>query len=106
MLDRVSPMQVMAETRERNRTTIQRSMIYTSGAGFGANDAARVLRSNRAAAAHVLEGMVEDGLLTKHIGANKKISFNAKGVEWLRRPWRTHTNEELGVKPPTRLGLL
>lgn len=102
-LSNLSPMQVMAEIRWEQRATVMRSMIYTSGAGFGTNDAARVLRTKRAAAAHLLDGMVTDGLLEKSISNKKKITYNAKGLAWLSRPWRTVTNESLGIKS-TRLG--
>lgn len=105
MLNRISPMQVMAEIREEGRATVMRSMIYTSGAGFGTNDAARVLRTKRAAAAHLLNGMVDDGLLEKNISNKKKITYAAPGKAWLSKPWRTVTNESIGIRP-TRLGLL
>lgn len=98
-----APMQIMAEAKEQNRLTIKRSMIFTSGAGFDTNDAARVLRSTRAAAAHILEGMVDDCILDKSLANNKKITYKAKGVDWLCRSWRPTSNEKLGIKS-TRLG--
>jgi len=102
-MNSLSPMEVMAEIREEQRGAIQRSMLYTSGARFNANDTARVLSVKRAAAAHVLEGMVEDGLIVKHVGANKKIAYSVKGVNWLARSWRNVSNEELHIKS-NRLG--
>lgn len=100
-----SPREVMDALRNQQRSTITASMIYTSRAGFDTNDAARVLRVDRSVAANVLEGMVVDGILVKNIAQNKKITYNAKGINWLRRSWRNNSNEALGVRI-TRFGQL
>lgn len=102
-IDQRSPRQIMDDTREHQRGIIMRSMIYTSGAGFSVNDAARVLRADRSIAGHVLESMCKDGLVSKNIALNKKITYNSKTVDWLRKSWRTVSNCELEIFP-NRLG--
>lgn len=103
--DKRSPRQIMEDTRTEQRRIITASMIFTSRAPFDTNDAARVLKVDRSVAANVVDCMADDGILTKHTAQNKKITYSAKGVKWLRQPWRARSNADIGVVV-TRFGCL
>ena len=84
--------QIKAETDLR-RDSILNCRAFKEGTRFTASEGARVMggRVNSRNAYHQMMGMVKEGLLQSH-KMGKIVKFSKPGVDYLRIPWREHSN--------------
>jgi hypothetical protein len=79
---------------EKRRQSILHCQAYLGGDRFNVYEAARVLRCKPKATYHVLSGLCRDKLLQSHT-EGRKIQYSKPGVDYLKIPWRSISNDEL-----------
>ncbi len=87
-------------SRNQQRQIILDSQFCQSGDEFNRSHIAVLLHSSNEQAASLLSAMADDGVLNKRMtkqGAKTFIFYSKRSKPLLRRPWRSHTDEELGI---------
>ena len=79
----------------KHRGNLIDSVTYMSGESFSLADAARIMRVSSDSAMLKLYALMREGKVKRCGGGRFKRA--AGDVEWLRKSWRTISNEELGM---------
>lgn len=88
--------QVRAEGAAK-RQRILNCRAYREGERFCTSEAARVIKCDSKAVYHILDSMIDAGVLQSHRGKNGAMEYSKPGIKWARISWRRHSNESLGI---------